>query len=103
MPPVNKISLWRQRRKGKEKERVIARGVFVGKGKKRRFAFFSRIKQFVSLFPPLQPLDAPAVHLLGHLFVSLLLLLRCALVFDGLDSSLVGTKIGRKKGERKMC
>lgn len=51
-------------------------------------AFRSRVDQLVALLLALQSLNPLAVHRLGHLLVSFLLLLLLSLVLEGLDSSL---------------
>lgn len=53
-----------------------------------KFQHCLRLQHLISLLSPFQPLDALFVHLLRHLLVPLLLLLRRAFVLDRLNSSL---------------
>lgn len=52
-----------------------------------------RVQNLVSLLLALQSLDTLLMHLLGQLFVALLLFLLRPLVSDGLDTLLQGTNM----------
>lgn len=59
-----------------------------------------RVEQFVALLAASQPLDPLAVHLLGHLLESGLLLLGLSSVLDALDVGLAETRSALVSGRR---